>query len=193
MDWHTSDHHFFHDNIIVHSGRPFADVQEMNEALIDNHNAVVKPTDRCYFHGDVAMHPKNIHPVSRMNGRKILIAGNHDTCWCGHKRAEKAKKAVQLYLDAGFDEVIPSGVLRNHVLGTIPVTLSHLPYQGDHTETDRYADRRPEDLGQPLLCGHVHEAWKISGRQINVGVDVWDYRPVSADELISVVATLPKR
>jgi calcineurin-like phosphoesterase family protein len=38
-----------------------------------------------------------------------------------------------------------------------------------------------------MLCGHVHEAWKRHVRVINVGVDVWDFYPVSVDQLLEVM------
>ena len=50
---------------------------------------------------------------------------------------------------------------------------------GDSGEEDRYVDRRPADDGGWLLHGHVHERWRWHRRMINVGVDVWDYRPVA--------------
>ena len=38
---------------------------------------------------------------------------------------------------------------------------------------------------QLLLCGHVHDAWRVlDGKAVNVGVDVWDYRPVTLDEIL---------
>jgi calcineurin-like phosphoesterase family protein len=49
--------------------------------------------------------------------------------------------------------------------------LSHFPYKGDHKPGDRYPEWRLRDEGLPLLHGHVHSAFLISGRQYNVGVD----------------------
>ena len=135
--WYTADPHFGHRNIIDLCGRPFADVDEMNDAIVYR-------------------------------------------CWEGHKRARRSRKA---YLDAGFAEVISSGIERGHDLGGILVDLSHLPYLGDSHPEDRYADRRPVDQGRVLLCGHVHNRWQINERQVNVGVDVWDFQPVRQDDL----------
>ncbi len=186
--WYTSDQHFFHANIIDHCGRPFADVDEMNEALVDRWNAVVKPADAVWVVGDVALSPKGLGPVARLNGYKVLVAGNHDSCWDGHKRW---RRAVQVYMDAGFRAVVPSGVVDRHVLlGGIPVKMSHLPYAGDSHPQDRYADRRPVDDGLVLIHGHVHEMWKVRGRMLNVGVDVWDYVPVHQDVVIDEVRAL---
>lgn len=52
---------------------------------------------------------------------------------------------------------------------------------------DRYREERPADEGRWLLHGHVHERWRQRGRQINVGVDVWDYAPVSLEAIEGVI------
>jgi len=73
--------------------------------------------------------------------------------------------------------------------------LCHLPYQGDHTDIDRYPEYRLPDLGMPMLCGHVHDAWKVrytdvkQTLQINVGMDVWGLLPVALEHLTGMVET----
>ena len=82
----VSDHHFGHANILKFTKndegellRPgFADVEEMNEFMIEKHNSVVRPNDKVYFGGDIAMNPNFVKLVERMNGHKRLILGNHD-------------------------------------------------------------------------------------------------------------------
>jgi len=80
-----SDHHFGHQNswekFKLEDGsplRPFNSNEEMNETMIERHNAKVKEHDTVYFLGDVVINRKHLHLVSRLNGRKILIRGNHD-------------------------------------------------------------------------------------------------------------------
>ena len=43
--WFTADLHFGHANIINYSGRTFADVTAMNQALIERWNASIHPDD----------------------------------------------------------------------------------------------------------------------------------------------------
>jgi len=75
--WFTSDTHYFHDNIIKHTHRPFKNVEEMNETMIKNYNSLVKPEDVTYFLGDFAW--KNHKQIlKRLNGHIIFILGNHD-------------------------------------------------------------------------------------------------------------------
>jgi calcineurin-like phosphoesterase family protein len=60
--------------------RPFASIEECDQALEERHNKVVKPCDKVYFLGDIVM-PKNkssLEILSRLNGTKVLIKGNHD-------------------------------------------------------------------------------------------------------------------
>jgi calcineurin-like phosphoesterase family protein len=188
--WYTADLHFGHANIIRYCDRPWPTPDAMDAGLVDNWNAFVGPDDTVWVLGDVAMSHRALAPVASLNGTKILVAGNHDSCWTGHRRAERARKAIPVYLAAGFAEVHATGTVEHHTIGTRNVVLSHLPYTGDHTDADRYADRRPHDHGFPLICGHVHRAWRVQGRQINVGVDVWDYAPVPESTLATLHADL---
>lgn len=80
-----SDHHLGHTNswekFKLEDGsplRPFTSTEEMNETMIERHNAKVKEQDTVYFLGDVVINKKYLELVKRMNGRKILIRGNHD-------------------------------------------------------------------------------------------------------------------
>jgi calcineurin-like phosphoesterase family protein len=78
----TSDHHFKQQSICEFTNydgskvRPWTDVDEMDEALIDNWNKVVKPFDKVYHLGDLAI--KKTDLIERLNGKKVLIRGNHD-------------------------------------------------------------------------------------------------------------------
>lgn len=190
--FYTADLHFGHANIISLCDRPFADVGKMDEGLIKRWNEVVGPDDTVYVVGDVALSPKQLSPVCLLNGRKILVAGNHDSC---HRMHRGWRRAVPVYMDAGFVSVVVGGIVTDHDLGGgVVVDLAHLPYAGDSRPEDRYARWRPEDRGNVLLCGHVHTAWAVSGRQINVGVDVHDYCPVSQErvrELVLAVGASP--
>jgi len=180
---YTSDQHHGHIRICDLCGRPYNSVEEMDESLIVNWNAVVRPHDIVWMLGDYGMGniAKCLGYLPRLNGRKRLVAGNHDTCWAGHRDGHKH---VQTYLDAGFELVTPWARTR---LAGRDVMLSHFPYSGDHSTTDRFADYRLRDAGKWLIHGHVHDAWKVNGRQINVGVDVWDYTPVHASALEEII------
>lgn len=181
----TSDLHFGHDNIIRYSGRPFRTADEMNQQLIAGWNETVAADDEVWVLGDVALGKirQTLALVGQLAGRKVLVTGNHDRCWPGH--GPKAEPWEAMYRDAGFAD-IRHGTVRT-VVGGIDVICNHFPYRGDSHDEDRHREHRPVDTGLPLVHGHVHERWLSNGRQINVGVDVWSYRPVSEAELAALV------
>lgn len=80
-----SDHHFDQDRIYTFTDeagrrlRPWAEnAAEADEMMIEAHNAEVRQQDTTYFLGDVAIRAAGLKLLSRMNGRKILVRGNHD-------------------------------------------------------------------------------------------------------------------
>lgn len=58
--------------------RPWTDIDEHDEALVDRWNSVVKPNDRVYHLGDVVINRKKLDIMKRLNGKKRLVRGNHD-------------------------------------------------------------------------------------------------------------------
>lgn len=188
--WYSSDQHFAHHNIIEYCGRPFADVNEMNAALVNRWNEIVAPDDEVWVLGDVAMGKVDNSLtvwVSQLAGRKILVPGNHDHCWVGHKKAQESRRAY--YQLGGF-----AGIAQDpdpHEIAGESVRLCHFPYAKDYKGRDKYDAYRPEDDGGWLLHGHVHERWRQDGRQINVGVDVWNFRPVAESEIAELIKTGP--
>lgn len=76
----TSDEHHGHKNVIKYDNRPFENVYEMTEVLIENNNEMVKPNDKVYHIGDFSWHGpgKTIEIIKRLNGKHHFIMGNHD-------------------------------------------------------------------------------------------------------------------
>lgn len=113
----TSDTHFGHTNICKFTTadgkpvRPWDNAEEMDEALVANWNAVVKPNDKVYHLGDVVINKKALKTVGRLNGDKVLIRGNHD-----------------IFSDAEYQQYFRS--LRGyHVMNGM--ILSHIPVHPD--------------------------------------------------------------
>jgi len=115
----ASDHHFGHGNILKftkNDGSPlrvFDDVDHMNEYMVMQHNRVVKPKDKVYFLGDLAMHKKFLPIIHRMNGEKVLIRGNHDL------------EPARVYLEY-FKDVRGTHQLDGMLLSHIPVHVASL-------------------------------------------------------------------
>lgn len=179
----TSDLHFGHANIIKYCDRPFSSLEEMNNALIQGWNEVVNPEDTIYCLGDFSLSfniAKEVTPI--LNGRKILVPGNHDKCFPRFS-AEKNERLVQQYKEIGWTEV--TGVRAE----TEEFTLSHFPYRDFSSDSRRFEKFRPMDTDKDrwLLHGHTHDNKSYTGpRMIHVGVDAWNYRPVGLDKLLEI-------
>lgn len=169
----TSDHHFGHENIIGYCLRPFDNVRNMNWAMTNIWNDVVGPRDIVYHLGDFAMGEPDDWPkfCKRLNGYKILVRGNHD------RSAEKM-------LAVGFDEV-HDNIVRE--IDGVRMWMNHYPL---NNEDDVRGKRRPPAPSpyDIALCGHIHQHWRVKSGCVNVGVDVWGFRPISLAEIQSVLA-----
>lgn len=185
MTFFTSDPHYWHTNIIRMCDRPFASVEEMNAALIENWNAVVSDSDTVFVLGDFGFcGATRLGPIlDQLRGKKILIKGNHD--W---------KYKDDRWLGFGFHGVFSSYTIEGANVPSGIIKLSHFPYVGggDHGEyKERYVEHRLHDEGAWLLHGHVHTAWKQRGRMINVGVDQWGMSPVSLETVEALINATP--
>lgn len=190
MRYFTADLHLGHTNIIGYCNRPFASVDDMNEALLTAWSETVCPNDEVWVLGDLALGRtvEMLALAEYLPGRKLLVPGNHDRCWAGNKKGVE-KWRVE-YEAVGFT-VVDAPVKMWLADKTVLALLDHFPYEGDSRNVDRYLSHRPADMGGWLLHGHVHERWRQRGRQVNVGVDAWDGRPVAETEIVALVKAGP--
>lgn len=179
MIWFTSDLHLGHSAVIGFCKRPFADAKEMDAHLTERWRRSVRTEDIVYVLGDICFHKPSIGvPILQgLPGLKILVRGNHD----GYSDTQ--------YRAAGFVAILEEAKIN---LYGERVRLSHYPYweevpASDSSYEPRYPERRPHNAGGFLLCGHVHEKWQTRGRMINVGVDQWEYGPVSSRTIDSLI------
>ncbi len=197
----TSDLHFGHLRIAELSGRPFPHgldgVDMMREALVLAWNTTVGPDAEVWVLGDFAMGriDDSLPVVARLNGTVRLVMGNHDRPWCGSSPARRIPEWTERYLDAGFASVHDDAVCSHPAITAVTegggVRMCHFPYAGDSHGEDRFVHHRPDDDGQWLLHGHVHETWRQHNRQINVGVDAWAGHPVAVEEIAELIAAGP--
>jgi len=195
MIYFTSDHHFYHANIIRYCKRPFANVEEMNTEMLRRWNSIVQPDDTVFYLGDFSLAKRPVeYFVPLLNGEKYLIMGNHDACHPCHKK--KAALGREVFLKAGFKSLELERVIE---IAGQPVLLSHMPYPVTRPESApplqpydlKYMEFRPKNEGRWLLHGHVHEKWKVKEKMINVGVDVWDFYPVPISEIEKIICAQP--
>lgn len=109
-----SDFHFDHANILNFKRRDstplrdFKDVNHMNEFMVQEYNSIVRPQDKVYICGDVAMKDTGIKYLARLNGHKRLVLGNHDY---GN---------MHLYMPY-FEDIYSTRRLDNFILSHFPI------------------------------------------------------------------------
>lgn len=174
--FYTSDWHLGSGIVLKSCSRPFKNPESMNSALILNCNNVASEKSDCVIHvGDFAIYKKDrddyglsLNPMLMTKILKstfVLLEGNHDS----NNKVRTIGKYLRTTLGPFTD-----------------VSVSHYPSY----------DKKAEGTflkGDIHLCGHVHGKWKYfidkenQVFNVNVGVDVWDYKPVSEDVLISFI------
>ncbi len=168
MVFFTADTHFDHANIIRFCNRPFATVEEMNEALIDNWNRKIHRDDTVYIMGDMFFRTTDPEPIlQRLKGKKHLIVGNHDSQWMKKVDMDCYFESVELMKEASD--------------GQHGFTLCHYPLLSWNHQRHTW-----------MIHGHIHEDtsmdfWPlIFAREnvLNAGVDVNNYEPVTFAELV---------
>lgn len=165
--WFTSDHHFSHDNIRRHCGRPFSTLHEMNSTLVERWNSRVRDGDTVYHLGDFGWNPSTAEVIlRRLNGRIILIKGNHD------------KRIKNLF--SRFSEVHEYREIKilDSSGATQRIILCHYPIESWNA---RYHESWH-------LHGHIHSTpTDLKGIQLanrlDVGVDRHDFYPISYEEV----------
>ena len=165
--WFTSDFHFGHFNIIRYCNRPFANIQEMDDAIADRVNACVKTNDVLYFLGDFCMGKAEQITAyrKRLACRTIhFTEGNHD---------RTVRKLQHLF--ASWETLSEINVVKQRIV------LCH------------YAMRVWPHHAQGAwhLYGHSHgnlpdEPLSLS---LDVGVDTHDFRSWHFDEIATVMKT----
>lgn len=172
MNWYTADVHFSSYKMLPY--RPFGDIKEMDEALLDAINGRVRRGDVLYIVGDVMgnrEHPYGI--IRRIRCDAVLITGNNDEPLLRDKRFRDAFKAVRPSATTVYDAEIGTKVF-----------LSHYPCCS-------WKDARD---GVPHLYGHLHarkddgyEIARLIPNAVNVGVDVCGFAPVSGKEALRMI------
>ena len=168
--FYIADTHLMHERLLSMQPRPFMSIEEHDEEIVSRWNSVVGEGDIVYHLGDfafgLAKHADSIKKTfSRLNGRKYLVIGNHDTS----KRGDLHPVLAELDWAAR-----PEHVLRTKDDGH-EIFLSH------------YAARTwpCSGYGAVHFYGHSHGKLPGVGRSRDVGVDVpdVDFTPRTFSEL----------
>lgn len=166
--WYTADTHFSHKKILVYQAksRPFADVHEMNKAIVERWNAVVRADDIVYHLGDFAFCGKThmAEIFGMLKGHKHLIAGNHDN---------SATRGL------GWESVNSLVEVHDH---NQRITLCHFPmlvWNKSHHHA-------------LMFHGHSHGNLPHTRLRIDVGVDCWDCMPVRLEQIVERLHAAPE-
>ncbi len=165
--WVSADHHFGHANILNFKrddGSPlrnFKEMEEHDEFIIAAHNSVVDHDDRVYLLGDVCINRHHLHKLARLNGRMVLVKGNHDIF--------KLKEYVP-YVDDIRSYVVQKDHDGNKVI------LSHIPIH-------------PDSVGRfgTNIHGHLHYGSVGDDRYVCVSMEhLKDYKPIEIHQALKL-------
>lgn len=186
-----SDLHFWHENVIKFDNRPFQSVEEMNEQLIQNWNEAVGENDIIFHLGDFCWktggNPAYKELLTRLNGRKRFVLGNHDVCDLN----KDIKRAGKIEMMKDYEEF--------HYKDNI-IIMSHYPipfyksawsprnymfYGHVHTTIE---DTYMNDLRKQVLT-NCTESGRNRAQWLNVGCmkDYMNYRPIELDVAINLI------
>ena len=169
--WFTSDLQFWHKNICKYCNRPYESVEEMNEAIIQNWNAVVKDDDIVFVLGDLGFCGiEKLKPLlERLKGKKYLVQGNHDSDKVVFKLIEgnileDFYKLTTITIEG--DPEVPEQML----------TLCHFPM----------IDWYNKEKGAWMVHGHQHQLPETPSCSVlhwDVGLDKNGMTPISFEQL----------
>lgn len=169
----SSDLHFCHNQPFLYEPRGFTNVEDMNEAIVDNFNSVITADDDLYLLGDIMLNDneKGMYYFSQLPGRIHLILGNH----CTEKRQELLSKAWNVVEICGYATILKYHKYRFY--------LSHYP-----TICSNFDENKPLRMQTICLCGHSHVKDKFidmnKGIIYHVELDAHNCYPVSIDQII---------
>ena len=177
MDWFTADLHLGHKKIIELAYRPFATLEDMNHALIDNINRVVEIKDTLYHLGDFSLNTSYLiegYKQIKCNN-VVFLKGNHD---------KDTLRKVGLLGLPNFC------VLENQLLEK----KFFVNGQTERIVMCHYAMRswNQSYRGAWHLYGHHHGNIPAHGLSFDVGVDTNNYMPYSLEDVANKMATLSR-
>lgn len=169
----TSDLHFNHDKEFIYKPRGFNSVQEMNEAIIERWNKVIRDGDTVFVLGDLMLgdSESGLKCLEQLNGNIQVIIGNHDT----NKRLA-AYSEIDLNI-RGYADILK--------YKKISFYCSHYPSLTSNFEKSDILEKHVINL-----YGHTHQTnnfFNDNPFMYHVGVDSHDCYPVAIDTIIEEI------
>jgi calcineurin-like phosphoesterase family protein len=179
--WLVSDTHFGHEKTCTvfkradgSPLRPFSSAEEMDEFMVKAWNERVKPSDKVYHLGDVVINRKNLATLSRLNGVKVLIRGNHDIF--------KLEDYTEYFRDVrGYH------VMNGFILSHVPVHADSLARFGCNIHGHLHANRVMKACGVNVETGKVLYSNEIDTRYHSVCVEQTDFAPILFEDVLKKI------
>ncbi len=174
MIYFTADGHVNHKRILEYTKRPFPTIEKMDAAIIERWNAVVGYNDDVYYLGDVTLGGIDVARAffNKVNGNIKVIPGGHDHRWLADWHdTDRVKVLPPLYtLEIDIGKERPQVIVLCHY-------------------SLRIWDR--SHYGSFHLYGHSHGTLPQWGKSLDVGVDCFDFTPISLEQVIESMSVLP--
>jgi calcineurin-like phosphoesterase family protein len=174
----TSDTHFGHAGVCrfteadgVTKIRPWTDPDEMDEEMIKRWNDTVRPNDKVYHLGDVVINRKSLKTLSRLNGDKVLIRGNHDIF---------RDDDYRVY----FRELRAYHVMNGMILSHIPLHEASLGRFGVNIHGHLHSNRVKKARGIDAKTGATLYSTENDVRYHCVCVEQTDFTPILFEDVI---------
>jgi calcineurin-like phosphoesterase family protein len=174
----VSDTHFGHMGVCkfmrndgVTKLRPWDSAEEMDEEMVKRWNETVKPTDKVYHLGDVVINRKALKTLSRLNGDKVLIRGNHDIF-----RDDEYREY--------FRELRAYHIMNGMILSHIPIHEASLGRFGVNIHGHLHANRVKKPRGVDSRTGEILYSDEIDPRYHCVCVETTDFAPILFEDVI---------
>ncbi len=173
----TSDPHFCYPLIIKKDNRPFRNIDQMNDYIINQWNIQAKEEDTIYIIGDflnmnaydTKSWKKAIKIPKKITAKKILILGNNEIRIINYYFDGCFDAFKKMCIEYGFENVYEDLVLELDEFDK-PLYLNHFPSK----HRDGYFN----------LFGHVHRyggLWRPYG--LNVGCDLNYFKLFSIEDI----------
>ncbi len=202
--FYIADTHFSHDNIIHFCERPFKNIDEMDETLINNWNAVVGDDDVVIHLGDVFWRYDRAKVIApRLKGTKLLIRGNHD--WNVARMESLGFRCLTKFKDE----------IHVEYMNDCRITMAHRPRDlatwyapGKKPKSEKVflSSYRTSRVLEVVLCGHEHNNCPVfikwvrdrgdKARPImalNLSIEYWNYTPTPVEKVIEVYSSYMKK
>ena len=191
-NFYIADLHFQHANILRLDQRPFENLKEMHDALIDNWNGVVGNDDWIYILGDFCWgkEPDWKMFLKELSGNKVLIRGNHDL----KEMSQSLKSMFQDVKD--YKEITDNGrrvIMCHYPLlfyrGSFYPNVYHLCGHVHNTKENEYLEKWRQELWEAKKASNGN-----CGKIFNVGcmMPYMGYTPRTLDEILEAFGAMTK-